>query len=92
MHAFWGGGLIEAPHVVVHLREALLHVILGAALPHRPKTEAHGGMVQLRKWHMGGREGGGDTDIKLVLALNSPQGLGIRKGDNPSEIIPLIAH
>ena len=47
MHAFWGGGLVEASHIVVHLREALLHVILSAALPHRPKTKAQGGMMQL---------------------------------------------
>lgn len=94
VHAFWGGGLVEAPHVVVHLREALLHVILGAALPHRPEAEAQGGMVQLRKPHMGGREGGdgggGDEEkeggdyhdgahITFILAVNSPQGLGIWK-------------
>lgn len=53
VHSFRGGGLVEAPHVVVHLREALLHVILGAALPYRPETEAQGGMVQLK--------GGSDT-------------------------------
>lgn len=47
--ALGGGGLVVAPHVVVHLREALLHVILGAALPHRPEPEAQRGMVQLRK-------------------------------------------
>ena len=49
MYALWGGGLVEASHVLVHLREALLHVILSAALPHSPKTEAQGWMVQLRK-------------------------------------------
>lgn len=49
MYALWGGGLVEASHVLVHLWEALLHVILSAALPHRPKTEAQGWMVQLRK-------------------------------------------
>lgn len=47
--ALGGGGLVVAPHVVVHLRETLLHVILGAALPHRPEPEAQRGMVQLRK-------------------------------------------
>lgn len=49
MYTFWGGGLVEASHVVVHLWEALLHVILGAALPHRPETEAQGRVVQLGK-------------------------------------------
>lgn len=49
MYALWGGGLVEASHVVVHLGEALLHVILGAALPHRPKSEAQGRVVQLGK-------------------------------------------
>lgn len=47
MHAFWCGGLVEASHVVVHLWETLLHVILSTALPHRAETKAHGGMVQL---------------------------------------------
>lgn len=47
MYALGGGGLVEASHVVVHLREALLHVILGAALPHRPEAEAQAGVVQL---------------------------------------------
>lgn len=49
MYAFWGGGLVKASHVVVHFREALLHVVLSTAFPYRPKTEAQGGMVQLRK-------------------------------------------
>lgn len=49
VHALRGGGLVEAPHVVVHLGEALLHVVLGAALPHRPKAEAKRRVVQLRK-------------------------------------------
>lgn len=49
VHALRGGGLVEAPHVVVHLGEALLHVVLGAALPHRPKAEAKRRVVQLRE-------------------------------------------
>lgn len=47
VHALRGGGLVEASHVVVHLREALLHVVLGAALAHRPKAEAQRRVVQL---------------------------------------------
>ncbi len=49
MYTFWGGGLVEASHVIVHLREALLHVILSTALSHRPKTETQGGVVKLRE-------------------------------------------
>lgn len=80
MYAFWGGGLVEAPHVVVHLWKALFHVILCTALPHSPKTEAQGGMVQLRKsWveervemvvEVIKRERGGG-DIMMGLILNS---------------------
>lgn len=56
MHALRGGGLVEAPHVVVHLGEALLHVVLGAALPHRPEAEAQRRVVQLRRWKRRGKE------------------------------------
>ncbi len=62
MYAFWGRGLVEASHVVVHLWKALLHVILSTALPHRPKTEAQGGMVQLKEVTQGGDAGRGDKE------------------------------
>lgn len=76
--ALGGGGLVVAPHVVVHLRETLLHVILGAALPHRPKPEAQGGMVQLRRWRQRGRRGvHGGGRVLCILAPNSPWGWGI---------------
>lgn len=45
----WGGGLIEASHVLMHLREALLHVVLCTALPDRTKAETMGGVVQLEQ-------------------------------------------
>lgn len=70
--ALGGGGLVVAPHVVVHLRETLLHVILGAALPHRPKPEAQGGMVQLRRWRKRGRRGGGFT-VEVAFYASSPR-------------------
>ena len=31
--------LVEASHVLMHLWKTLLHVVLGAALPHCPKTK-----------------------------------------------------
>lgn len=67
MYAFWGGRLIEASHVVMHLWKTLLHVILSTALSHRPKTEAQGWVVelrrgQIRKWvDVVGKTGGGIT-------------------------------
>lgn len=69
--ALGGGGLVVAPHVVVHLRETLLHVILGAALPHRPKPEAQGGMVQLKRWRKRGR-GWGFT-VEVAFYASSPR-------------------
>lgn len=79
--SFRGGGLVEAPHVVVHLREALLHVILGAALPYRPETEAQGGMVQLKGGGGevtevdGGGEGNGDgAHITFHSSRQLPEG------------------
>lgn len=90
--ALGGGGLVVASHVVVHLREALLHVVLGAALPHRPKPEAQRGVVQLRRWE---RTGGGvqcGGRVLCILAPNSPWGRGDLESDNPSQIVPLFAH
>lgn len=68
--ALGGGGLVVAPHVVVHLRETLLHVILGAALPHRPKPEAQGGMVQLRRRR---RRGGRGFTVEVAFYASSPR-------------------
>lgn len=62
VHALRGGGLVEASHVVVHLGEALLHVVLGAALTHRPKAEAQRRVVQLK----GGRGVKGETFVAEV--------------------------
>lgn len=38
---------VESPHVLVHLGEALLDVVLGAALPHRGKAETLGRVMEL---------------------------------------------
>lgn len=84
--ALGGGGLVEAPHVVVHLRETLLHVILGAALPHRPKPEAQGGMVQLRRWERKGKEGRGSSLWRSRSRHPRPElpvGVGDLESDNP---------
>lgn len=70
MNTFWGRGLVEASHVVVHLWEALLHVILSTALPHRPKAEAQRRMVELGKG-MDGRMEGRAIDITMRLKSNS---------------------
>lgn len=51
LDSFWGGGLVVAPHVVVHFWETFLHVILGAALSHRAKAETHGRVMQLGTRH-----------------------------------------
>lgn len=93
--ALGGGGLVVAPHVVVHLGEALLHVVLGAALPHRPKPEAQGGMVQLRRWRERGRKGGGGSRWRWRSMHPRPElpvGVGDLESDNPSQMIPLFAH
>ena len=44
----WCGGLVEAAHVLVHLREALLHVVLSAALAHGSKAEPLRRVVELQ--------------------------------------------
>lgn len=79
VHALRGGGLVEAPHVVVHLGEALLHVVLGAALPHRPEAEAHRRVVQLRGAEKTGKDAFGrvgaeeDEASKTELISHSSQ-------------------
>lgn len=91
--ALGGGGLVVAPHVVVHLRETLLHVILGAALPHRPKPEAQGGMVQLRRCRKRGRKRGSRWRSRPMHPRPELlMGVGDLESDNPSQMIPLFAH
>ena len=46
-HSVGRGGHVEAPHVLVHLGEAFLQVLLGAALSDRPETETLGWMMKL---------------------------------------------
>lgn len=60
VYALRGGGLVKAPHVVVHLWKTLLHVILCTALPNCPETEAHGGVMQL--WRQQGVVDDDDDD------------------------------
>lgn len=45
------GGLIEAPHVLVHLWKTLLHVVLCTALSHGSKPKPPGGVVELWRGH-----------------------------------------
>lgn len=70
VYALRGGGLVEAPHVVVHLGETLLHVILRAALPNRPEAEAHGGVVQLRGQQVERSLGEKEQKTKWAAVLN----------------------
>lgn len=46
-NTFRCGGLIEASHVLMHLWETFLHVVLGAALPHCPETETPRWVMEL---------------------------------------------
>lgn len=52
MDAVWRRRDVVSPHVLVHLGETLLDVILGAALSHCGEAESLRGMMQLR----GGRK------------------------------------
>ncbi|EAW69577.1 hCG2003344, partial [Homo sapiens] len=56
------GGRAVAPHVCVHVGEALLDVRLGAALPHGAEAEALRRVVQLR----------GGPRQRLCLPLRTP--------------------
>lgn len=49
MNAVRRGRDVVSPHVLVHLGETLLDVVLGAALPHRGEAESLRGMVQLQQ-------------------------------------------
>lgn len=100
MYAFWGGRLIEASHVVMHLWKTLLHVILSTALSHRPKTEAQGRVVELRRgqirhgWMWWERQEGVSrwSSYHIPSSPQFPTGFMDMESDNPSEIIPHFAH
>lgn len=49
MYAIWCGRDIVSSHVLVHLRETLLDVVLCAAFSHCGKSESLRGMVQLQE-------------------------------------------
>lgn len=49
MYAVWSCRDVVSPHVLVHLRETLLDVVLGAAFSHCGKSEPLRGMVQLQE-------------------------------------------
>lgn len=61
-HPIGGGRDIVAPHVLMHLREALPHVVLRAALPHCAEPEPLGWVVELR---------GGQERISRAICLPS---------------------
>lgn len=46
-NTFRRGGLVEASHVLMHLGETFLHVVLSAALPHCPETETPRWVMEL---------------------------------------------
>lgn len=49
MYAVWRCGDVVASHVLVHLGETLLDVVLRAAFSHCSKAESLRGMVQLQE-------------------------------------------
>lgn len=49
MYAIWRCRDVVSPHVLVHLRETLLDVVLCAAFSHCRKSESLRGMVELRE-------------------------------------------